>query len=117
MKNYILILLTSFALSACNDSESVLTVGQFSEAIFAGNIQLVDVRTPGEYRSEHIENAVNYDVNADDFSKQISSLDKSKPVYVYCLSGSRSSSATKILRSQGHNPWLRIRPKLKKKEP
>ena len=97
MKNIIPILLATFVLTACNESENVLSVDQFSKAIAIANIQLVDVRTPGEYASEHIENAVNYDVNAEDFDKQISNLDKNKPVYVYCLSGSRSSSAAKIL--------------------
>jgi rhodanese-related sulfurtransferase len=35
------------------------------------------------------------------FEKQASGLDKSRPVFVYCLSGARSSSAAKKLRSLG----------------
>jgi len=101
MKNLIMLVMAAFTIAACSESESLLSVDQFSKAITLGNSQLVDVRTPGEYKSEHIDNAVNYDVNGDDFTSQIKELDKSKPVYVYCLSGGRSSSAAKLLRSNG----------------
>lgn len=102
MKKFILILFAAFAIVACKESKNVLSVDQFSEAITASNIQLIDVRTPGEYNSEHIKDAINYDINAEDFSQQIKNLDKDRPVYVYCLSGTRSAAAAKILRSQGH---------------
>ncbi len=48
-------------------------------------------------------NAKNIDWNGDDFAKQIALLDKSKPVFVYCLSGGRSSAAAKQMRSDGFN--------------
>jgi thioredoxin len=39
--------------------------------------------------------------NGTDFDKQISSLDKGKPVFVYCLSGGRSTSAAYKMREVG----------------
>ncbi len=63
--------------------------------------QLVDVRTPAEFTKGHIKNARNIDVNANDFNQKISTLDKTKPVYLYCLSGSRSSYAMKTMSSMG----------------
>ena len=46
-------------------------------------------------------NAKNIDWNGNDFQVQVSQLDKSKPVFVYCLSGGRSSSAAKQMRESG----------------
>jgi thioredoxin len=63
--------------------------------------QLIDVRTPDEYNGGHLINAVNIDWNGNDFDKLTAKLDKSKPVFVYCLSGGRSSAAAAAMRSSG----------------
>ncbi len=59
------------------------------------------MRTPDEFSKGHLQNALNYDWNGDDFGKQTASLNKANPLYVYCLSGGRSSSAASKLRSEG----------------
>lgn len=56
-------------------------------------IQLIDVRTPGEFAEGHIEGTVNYDFYAADFAQKIGKLDKNRPVMVYCAAGGRSASA------------------------
>ena len=58
------------------------------------NLQIIDVRTPDEFNSKHLENAVNIDFNNSNFSAEISKLDRSKPTFVYCLSGVRSASTS-----------------------
>lgn len=65
------------------------------------NAPILDVRTPEEFSGGHVANALNYDWNGDSFDKQIAGLDKSKPVFVYCLSGGRSGSAARKMRSDG----------------
>lgn len=62
---------------------------------------LIDVRTPGEYAQGHLANALSIDIYADDFKSRISKLDKTKPVFVYCKAGSRSSSAVDIMEDMG----------------
>ncbi|MFZ4413941.1 MAG: thioredoxin [Bacteroidales bacterium] len=62
---------------------------------------IVDVRTPNEFNQSHIKNAMNVNVNDNNFSNLINKLDKNKPVFVYCLSGSRSAYAAKLMQSQG----------------
>lgn len=70
--------------------------------VIGKEVQLVDVRTPGEYKAGHIDHAVNFDLsNQSGFLKQIETLDKNEPVYVYCLVGSRSAYAAKILQDKG----------------
>ncbi|MDZ4667847.1 MAG: thioredoxin domain-containing protein [bacterium] len=63
--------------------------------------QIIDVRTPGEFESGHVAGAVNIDINGSNFESGIQGLDKTKPVFVYCKSGGRSSSAVSAMRSSG----------------
>ncbi len=59
------------------------------------------MRTTEEFSKGHLKNALNYDWNGNDFNRQIATLDKSKPVFVYCLSGGRSAQAIQKMRSEG----------------
>jgi rhodanese-related sulfurtransferase len=51
---------------------------------------IIDVRTPGEYASGHIEDAINIDFYADDFDEQLNKLDRDKIYLIYCQGGNRS---------------------------
>lgn len=97
------ILTASFV--SCSKGETqgnTLTAKEFSDKIKeSSDAQVIDVRTPEEYSKGHLENAVNMDWNGSNFEKTSGSLDKTKPVFVYCLSGSRSSAAVSKLRSEG----------------
>ncbi|MCF6214010.1 MAG: rhodanese-like domain-containing protein [Flavobacteriaceae bacterium] len=70
-------------------------------ALKNANIQLVDVRTPSEFKSGHIEKSINMNYYDQDFSKQVLILDKNKPVYVYCRSGVRSKYSSEIFKNLG----------------
>lgn len=65
------------------------------------NILLIDVRTPDEYASGHIENSVNIDYRAGNFKELIKELDTNQDVYVYCKVGGRSGSAAKMMEDLG----------------
>lgn len=81
---------------------SILSTEEFEKGINLENIQLLDVRTLGEYNSGHIKNALLADwTQREVFEERIKSLDKSAPVYTYCLSGSRSSAAGAWLKQAG----------------
>lgn len=60
---------------------------------------LLDVRSAGEYRSSHLDQAVNIPVA--ELSRRLKELDKKRPIIVYCRSGARSASAAGILTSSG----------------
>ena len=62
---------------------------------------LIDVRTPQEYSRGHLANAKLITLNELDFRQQISSLDKTQPVFLYCSLGTRSSKAASIMREEG----------------
>lgn len=79
-----------------------VTVDEFEKGISKENIQILDVRTQGEYNSGHIKNSFLADWNQQEvFEERIKSLDKTKPVYTYCLVGGRSSAAATRLREAG----------------
>ncbi len=63
--------------------------------------QLIDVRTPGEFGGGHLISAKNINVKDSNFVAQIDKLDKSKPIFVYCLSGGRSKTASEIFAKNG----------------
>lgn len=92
------------ALTACAQNENITSVDAkaFQSAITKDSVQLVDVRTAGEYATRHILYAVNIDVLQPDFKEKAGKmLDKSKPAYVYCRSGRRSMTAANILVGMG----------------
>ena len=65
---------------------------------------LVDVRTRDEFNGGHIPGAINVPVQ--DLSTKLNKIPKSKPVVVYCQSGSRSSQAAKTLITAGYTEVL-----------
>ena len=79
-----------------------LTALSFSANIKeSGNIQLIDVRTPGEFNEGHLKNAENVDYKDRRFLREISTLNKNKPTYIYCRSGGRSGNAMQEMLEAG----------------
>ncbi len=106
MKNILLIsslIVISFFASCANaQNGQSMNPAEFAAKIKQlPNAPLVDVRTPGEFAQGHLKNARNIDIRSEDFDQQIAKLDKSKPVFVYCMSGGRSSAAAGAMRSVG----------------
>lgn len=63
--------------------------------------QIIDVRTPEEFASGHIDNAANINWFDADFATKMASYDKTKPVFVYCKVGGRSIKAANKLAEMG----------------
>jgi rhodanese-related sulfurtransferase len=62
---------------------------------------LVDVRTPGEFRSGTIRGARNIDFMSASFMSTVSTLDKNKEYFLVCRSGSRSGQACNLMVKEG----------------
>ena len=62
---------------------------------------LLDVRTQEEYEKGHLIDATLIDFYNSDFKKQLSKLNKAKPVFVYCAVGGRSGATAKALLDMG----------------
>ncbi|HEX5333122.1 MAG TPA: rhodanese-like domain-containing protein [Cellulomonas sp.] len=84
-------------LSACSSGPDAVTdvsVASSASVLAQPGITLIDVRTPTEYASGHLADAVNIDVNSDTFDSQVGQLPKDGAYFVYCHSGNRSAAAT-----------------------
>lgn len=103
---YLSILLIAFLMLSCNGQTTKKTEN-IEATVFAEKIkttpnpQILDVRTPEEFATEHIQNAVNINWLGNDFVANTEKLDKSKPVFVYCKSGGRSAKAVAKLEELG----------------
>ena len=81
----------------------------FNKGISGENVQILDVRTAGEYKTGHIKNALQADWNnKDQFNERIQYVDKDKPVYIYCLAGGRSTAAAEWMRKNGFTNVLEL---------
>jgi len=76
---------------------------------------ILDIRTPGEYQSGHLKNAVMIDYYSKSFADEIGRLGKEKSYLVYCRSGNRSARSMDLFKklqfqkiyhlSSGINSW------------
>lgn len=62
---------------------------------------LIDVRTPGEYASGHLEGSTLIDYMGEGFEGKLAELDKDQTVYVYCRSGGRSGNSARAMKEMG----------------
>ena len=61
---------------------------------------LVDVRSPAEYNSGHIDGAINIPLQV--VGQRMSEIPTDHEVVVYCLSGARSGAAMRQLQANGY---------------
>lgn len=97
---FLFVILLSCSISA--QKKWVLPPAEFQQQISVDGSQVLDVRTPEEYAGSHITNSLQADwLVREQFINRVQYLDKSKPVYIYCESGGRSSEAGKWMRNNG----------------
>jgi rhodanese-related sulfurtransferase len=65
------------------------------------NPQIIDARSPEEFVLNHIDGAVNFNLQTENYEKYVATLDKSKTVFVYSIGAGRSSALSKELLKNG----------------
>ena len=68
------------------------------------NISILDVRTPQEYKQGHLPDSTLIPVDKLEANIAMIQAYKAKKILVYCASGNRSVSASRILKAQGFVP-------------
>jgi rhodanese-related sulfurtransferase len=87
-----------FRTAGTNDKIEILSPSEFKKATVNKSVQLLDVRTPNEYKMGTVKGAKNLNVfDPDGFQTEAAKLNKETPVYLFCQSGNRSKSASKLL--------------------
>lgn len=98
--------LVSFVIVSCNGQSSknikIIDPVSFTKEIEKiSNAQILDVRTPEEFATEHLQKAENVNWLSADFATNTTKYNKSQPVFVYCKSGRRSHQAAEKLAELG----------------
>ena len=91
-------------LNSCNSStsENIQYISSSDYILsLSDNVKLIDVRTPSEFDSGHIQDAVNIDFFSESFQSDILSLNKDSKIILYCRTNNRSSKSADLLKNNG----------------
>lgn len=104
---YIVSMICMIGILSCgNQTSTSLSPVEFKEKIHTTEgVVVLDVRSPNEYKMNHIKNAVNLNINSDHFMEEAEKLNKEKSVLIYCKSGSRSGRAKSELEQLGFDVY------------
>jgi phage shock protein E len=79
---------------------------KLAKKLIADGALVLDVRTPGEFASGHVNGATLLPIQELDRRmaevEKLTGGDKTKPIVVYCASGVRSGKAKQMLMQQGY---------------
>jgi len=70
------------------------------------DVQLVDVREPYEWEAGHIEGARHIELER--LASQADTLDRDRPLYLYCRLGARSGMAANAFRRAGFDAYSMV---------
>jgi thioredoxin 1 len=103
MKPLLLLAACLVSTATVAQSPQKLAAGAFAQKLAATpQAQVLDVRTKSEFAANHLNQALQADYNQPaEFAERTKFLDKTKPVFVYCLAGGRSAKAAEMLTAQG----------------
>lgn len=97
--------------STSNNSKDTDIVEQkqkiLSAEIESINGQLIDVREPEEYKENHADNAINVPLG-DILDNDLSKIDNTRPIYLYCRSGVRAEKARISLEKAGYKNVINL---------
>lgn len=101
---------------ALSETESVaqtggtISVAAFEQKLKTPGIQILDVRTAGEYQGGHFNNSLQANwLDQKEFADRVQHIDKSNPVLVYCASGVRSAEAMNWMKQNGFSDVSNLR--------
>jgi rhodanese-related sulfurtransferase len=72
------------------------------------NFIILDVRTPNEYKEEHLESAHLLNLKSHSFEDELDGMDKNKKYFVYCRRGKRGIIACNLMKKHGYNEVYNI---------
>ncbi|MFH6945054.1 thioredoxin domain-containing protein [Flavobacterium sp. FlaQc-50] len=85
-----------------NRSQTIVPLDVFYSKIKSQkNPQLIDARGPEEFALNHIEGAVNLNLQSENYAKYVAHLDPSKPVFIYSIGAGRSVALADELLKNG----------------
>lgn len=83
------------------DQVSSIPATEFASRFEADKLQVLDVRKPGEFSAEHVEDAHSFPL--DFINNHMDELEKETTYHIHCAGGYRSMIAASILKSRGYH--------------
>lgn len=93
LKNSLLAMILLFAVVGFSQNKSSNTVSLdvfYTKIQSEKNPQIIDARGSEEFSTNHINGAVNFNLESKDYAQQVAALDKSRPVFIYSIGAGRS---------------------------
>ncbi|WP_411768356.1 MBL fold metallo-hydrolase [Winogradskyella sp. A3E31] len=81
------------------ESLESISAETFAEAVKKSDVNILDVRKDGEYKSMHLENAQHFAL--DFINDNMNEINKDKTYHIHCAGGYRSVIAASILKARG----------------
>ena len=88
------------------DSLESISAEEFEKRANSSELNVLDVRKDGEYKSMHLENVQHFAL--DYINNQMDQIDKDKTYYIHCAGGYRSVIAASILKARGYHNLVDI---------
>ncbi len=88
------------------DAIESISAAEFSKQSLTEELEIVDVRKPSEYQSEHVKNALNLPL--DYINDHLAEFKKDRTLYLHCAGGYRSVIAASILKARGWDNLVNI---------
>ena len=105
--NKLVILTILFLLFSCHNSSDIsfknFDIVNLAESSYGDEFIVLDVRTSQERANGFLANSTHIDFYDEAFIDKLNLLDKTKPIYVYCMVGGRSSKAANKIVKSGFN--------------
>jgi rhodanese-related sulfurtransferase len=84
-----------------------IDIAELEARIATGDVRVLDVREPDEFRSGHLPGAIHVPVRR--LPERLDKLKRDKPYAVICQSGNRSRGATNLLLDSGFEGAVSVR--------
>ena len=81
-----------------------ISLAGLAEGLNSGELSVIDVRDPGEWKSEHIPEAPNIPMGY--LSDRLEEIEADRPVVLHCETGARSTIAASLLQAKGYRNIL-----------
>jgi len=105
--NKLVILTILFLLFSCHNSSDIsfknFDIVNLAESSYSDEFIVLDVRTKQERANGFLANSTHIDFYDEAFLDKLNLLDKTKPLYIYCMVGGRSSKAANKIVKAGFN--------------
>lgn len=103
-RTVLLLMIFLFAIAGFSQNKNAFTLqidSFYTKIKEQKNPQIIDARSPEEFAINHVNDAVNFNLETNNYVQNVAKLDKSKPVFIYSIGAYRSGLLANELLKNG----------------